>query len=123
MSVGVYHGKLLLKPLKSILLQSALSTTSVTRGATSKHVAGTSLVLLSIVSQNEVFESHLHSNPLLIHQRGPNMVRLRNGGLVWLEDHLTRGGGRGEGGGGGGEKLKVNTFSLLFLSVPWCGQC
>ncbi len=48
-----------------------------------------SLVLLPIVCENEVLQSHLHTNPLLISQCGPNMVRLCNGGLVWLQNHLS----------------------------------
>jgi len=46
------------------------------------------LVLLAIVSQDEVLECHLHTYPLLISKGGPDVVRLSNGGLVWLQDDL-----------------------------------
>lgn len=46
------------------------------------------LVLFTIVSQDEIFELHLHLDPLLIGQSGPDMMRLSDGGFVRLQDHL-----------------------------------
>lgn len=47
-----------------------------------------SLVLLAIVSQDEIFEGHFHSNPLLISEGRPDVMRLSNGGLIRFQDDL-----------------------------------
>ena len=47
-----------------------------------------SLVFLAIVGQNQVLESHFHSDPFLIREGWPNMVWLCDSGLVWLQDDL-----------------------------------
>ena len=47
-----------------------------------------SLVLLSIVGKDEVLQCHLHSNPLLIRQRRPDVVGFCYRGLVWFQNHL-----------------------------------
>lgn len=47
-----------------------------------------SLVFLAIVSQDKVLELHLHLDPLLVRQSGPDVVWLCDRGLVWLQDHL-----------------------------------
>lgn len=47
-----------------------------------------SLVFLAVVSQDKVLELHLHLDPLLVGQSGPDVVRLCDRGLVWLQDHL-----------------------------------
>ena len=49
-----------------------------------------SLVFLAIVCKDEVLECHLHSYPLLIGQRGPNVVGFCDGSLVRLQDHLNK---------------------------------
>lgn len=46
------------------------------------------LVFFTIVSQNEIFELHLHLYPLLVSQSGPDVMRLSDGGFVGLQDHL-----------------------------------
>lgn len=46
------------------------------------------LVLFTIVGQNKIFELHLHLDPLLISQSGPDVVRLSDGGFVRFQDHL-----------------------------------
>ena len=46
------------------------------------------LVLLPVVGEDEVFELHLNLHPLFIRQRRPDVVRLRDGRLVWFEDEL-----------------------------------
>lgn len=43
-----------------------------------------SLVFLAVVSQDKILELHLHLDPLLIGQGGPDVVGLRNCSLVWL---------------------------------------
>ena len=50
--------------------------------------ASHSLVLLAIISQYQVLESHLNSDPLLIIQCGPYVVGLRYCSLVRFEDDL-----------------------------------
>ena len=57
-------------------------------GVNRKNGRGYSLVLLAIVGQDEILESHLHLDPLFISQCGPDVVRLGVGCLVWLQDHL-----------------------------------
>ena len=47
-----------------------------------------SLVLLAIVRQDQVLKLHLHLDPLLVSQRGPDVVWLCDSGFVWLQDHL-----------------------------------
>lgn len=54
----------------------------------SAFVAQHSLVLLAIVSQDEIFELHLHFDPLLIGQSGPDVVGLGDCGLVRLQDNF-----------------------------------
>ena len=46
------------------------------------------LVLLPVVGEDEVFERDLNADPLLVAQSRPDVVRLRDGGLVWLQDDL-----------------------------------
>ena len=46
------------------------------------------IVLLSVVSQNQVLQLNLHMDPLLISQRWPNVMRLRDDTLIWSEDNL-----------------------------------
>mmetsp|Transcript_51851 Transcript_51851/g.121766 ORF Transcript_51851/g.121766 Transcript_51851/m.121766 type:complete len:1251 (+) Transcript_51851:175-3927(+) len=46
------------------------------------------VVLLSVVGQDEVLERHLHAAPLVVRERRPDVVGLRDGRLVRLEDHL-----------------------------------
>lgn len=52
------------------------------------HVSVDSLVLFAVICQDEVLELNLHLDPLLVSQRGPDMMRLSDGGLVWFQDHL-----------------------------------
>ena len=47
-----------------------------------------SLVLLAVVGEDEVFELHLHLHPLLVGQRGPDVVRLGDRCLVGFQDDL-----------------------------------
>lgn len=47
-----------------------------------------SLVFLAVVSQDKVLELHLHLDPLLVSQSGPDVVRFCDRSLVWLQDHL-----------------------------------
>ena len=47
-----------------------------------------SLVFLAVVSQDKVLELHLHLDPPLVGQSGPDVVRLCDRGLVRLQDHL-----------------------------------
>lgn len=46
------------------------------------------LVLLAVVRQNEIFELHFHLDPLLISQRGPDVMGLGDGRFVRLQDDL-----------------------------------
>ena len=55
---------------------------------TSVHALDHSLVLLSVVSQDQIFELHLHLDPFLISEGWPDVVRLCDGGLVWFQDHF-----------------------------------
>lgn len=47
-----------------------------------------SLVLFAVICQNEIFELHLHLDPFFVGERGPDVMRLGDGGLVRLQDHL-----------------------------------
>ena len=47
-----------------------------------------SLVLLAVVSQDEIFELHLNLHPLLIGEGGPDVVSLCHCCLVWLQQDL-----------------------------------
>jgi len=47
-----------------------------------------SLVLLAVIGQDEVFELHLHLDPLLVGERGPDVMRLGDRGLVGFQDHF-----------------------------------
>lgn len=47
-----------------------------------------SLVLFAIICQDEIFELNLHLDPLLVSERGPNVMRLGDGCLVWFQDDL-----------------------------------
>ena len=47
-----------------------------------------SLVFLAVVGQDKVLELHLHLDPLLVSQSGPDVVWFRDRRLVWLQDHL-----------------------------------
>lgn len=47
-----------------------------------------SLVLFAIICQDEIFELNLHLDPLLVSERGPNMMWLCDGCLVRFQDHL-----------------------------------
>lgn len=47
-----------------------------------------SLVFLAVVSQDKILELHLHLDPLLVSQSGPDVVWFCNSSLVWLQDHL-----------------------------------
>lgn len=47
-----------------------------------------SLVFLAVVSQDKILELHLHLDPFLISQSGPDVVWFCNSSLVWLQDHL-----------------------------------
>ena len=51
-------------------------------------VTEVSLVLLAVVSKDQILQLDLNLDPLLICQCRPDMMRLRNGRLVWLEYHL-----------------------------------
>jgi hypothetical protein len=46
------------------------------------------VVFLGVVIDHQVLHLHLHLNPLLIGQSGPNVVRLSDDGLVWLHYRL-----------------------------------
>ena len=46
------------------------------------------LVLLAVVSQDEILELHLYLHPLLVTERGPDVVSLCDGGLIWLQENL-----------------------------------
>lgn len=46
------------------------------------------LVLFTVVRQNEIFQLHLHLDPLLISQSWPDVVWLSDGGFVRFQDHL-----------------------------------
>lgn len=46
------------------------------------------LVFLAIVGQDQILELHLHFDPFLVSQGGPDMVWFCNSCLVWLQDHL-----------------------------------
>mmetsp|Transcript_22047 Transcript_22047/g.55882 ORF Transcript_22047/g.55882 Transcript_22047/m.55882 type:complete len:336 (+) Transcript_22047:760-1767(+) len=46
------------------------------------------VVLLAVVGEDEVLESHLERDPLLVGQSGPDVVRLRDCVLVGLHQHL-----------------------------------
>ena len=46
------------------------------------------VVLLAVVGQNQVLEGHFTVDPLGGAERGPNMVRFGDRGLVGLEDHF-----------------------------------
>ena len=48
------------------------------------------LVLLAIVGKDEVLQRHLYSNPLLVSERGPDVMSLSDRCLVWLQNHLER---------------------------------
>ena len=52
------------------------------------HALDHSLVLLSVVSQDQIFELHLHLDPFLISEGWPDVVGLCDGCLVWFQDHL-----------------------------------
>ena len=52
------------------------------------HALDRSLVLLSVVSQDQVFELHLHLDPFLVREGWPDVMGLRDGRLVWFQDHL-----------------------------------
>ena len=52
------------------------------------HALANSLVLLAVVGQDQIFELHLHLDPFLIGEGGPDVVGLCDGGLVWFQDHL-----------------------------------
>ena len=47
-----------------------------------------SLVLLAVVSQNEILELHLYLHPLLVAERRPDVMRFGDGRLVRLQDQL-----------------------------------
>lgn len=47
------------------------------------------LVLFAIISQDEIFECHFHLDPLLICERGPNMMGLSDGGFIRFQDHFS----------------------------------
>lgn len=47
-----------------------------------------SLVLFAIICQNEILELHFHLDPLLVGERWPDVMRLRDGGLVRFQDHF-----------------------------------
>ena len=66
------------------------------------------LVLLAIVSKDEILQGHFNADPLLVSKSGPDVVGLSDSGLVRLQNHLGQqvergggGGGRGVGRGGG----------------------
>lgn len=46
------------------------------------------LVLLAIVSKDEILQLHLHLDPLLICQGWPDVVRLCYGCLVWFQNNF-----------------------------------
>lgn len=46
------------------------------------------LVLFAVVGQDEILELHLHLDPLLVGERGPDVVGLGDGRLVGLQDHF-----------------------------------
>lgn len=52
------------------------------------HVSIHSLVLFAVICQDEILELNLHLDPLLVGERGPDVMRLSDGGLVWFQDHL-----------------------------------
>ena len=51
-------------------------------------VGGRSLILLAVVTKDEVLELVLHLDPLLGCERGPDMMRLGDCGLVGFQGHL-----------------------------------
>ena len=48
-----------------------------------------SLVLLAIVGKDQILELDLNLDPFLVGQGRPDVMRLRDGRLVRLEDHLS----------------------------------
>mmetsp|Transcript_98960 Transcript_98960/g.262867 ORF Transcript_98960/g.262867 Transcript_98960/m.262867 type:complete len:658 (-) Transcript_98960:4864-6837(-) len=46
------------------------------------------VVLLAVVRQDQVLQLHLHVDPLVVCEAWPDVVRLRHGRLVRLQDHL-----------------------------------
>lgn len=46
------------------------------------------LVLFAIICQNEIFELHFHLDPLLVSERGPDMMGFSDCCLVRFQDHL-----------------------------------
>ena len=93
-----------------------------------------SLVLLAIVCQDEVLEGHLYTYPLLVSEGGPDVMGLRDGGFVRLQDDLgtvcvyvegsqnqnqTRECLRACMGGGRGVKLHITlgNFDLLYIQM------
>lgn len=48
-----------------------------------------SLVFFSVVSQDQILELDFHLDPLLVCERGPDVMGLRDGGLVRLQQDLS----------------------------------
>lgn len=46
------------------------------------------LVLFAIICQDEVFQLHLNLDPLLVSERGPDVMGLSDGRLVGFQNHL-----------------------------------
>lgn len=46
------------------------------------------LVLLAVVSKDEILQLHLHLDPLLICQGWPDVVRLCYGCLIWFQNNF-----------------------------------
>ena len=46
------------------------------------------LVLLAIVSKDEILQGHFNADPLLVSKSGPDVVGLSDSGLVRLQNHL-----------------------------------
>lgn len=46
------------------------------------------LVLLAIISQDEIFELHFNFDPFFICQSGPDVMGLSDGGLIRLQDNF-----------------------------------
>lgn len=46
------------------------------------------LVLFAVICQNEIFELHFHLDPLLVSERGPDVMGLCDSCLVRFQDHL-----------------------------------